>query len=101
MEAKTHECSQAVTLNTICLKLDGIERSIVKIEEFQENYAAQIEQLRLNSAKYPSPEEVKDYIKKVDTHETRLADTGKLLWVAITGVVGALIILARDLLVAR
>lgn len=88
--AQYHECSQAVTLNTICLKLETIEKSIIKIEEFQDNYTVQIEQIRLNSAKYPSPEKVSVAMDKVKTHDTYFAIGGAalvaawgfLLWIA-------------------
>lgn len=85
-----HECSQAVTLNTICLKLENIEKSIIKIEKFQDSYAEQIEDIRLNSAKYPSPAAVGIAMDKIKTHDTYfaigasalVAAWGFLLWIA-------------------
>jgi len=90
MSDEDHECSQRVTLNTICIKLESIEKSIVKIEAFQVNYAEQIEQIRLNSAKYPTPEAVSGAMDKVKTHDTYFALGGAglitawgfILWIA-------------------
>jgi hypothetical protein len=90
MEGNDHECSQALTLNTICLKLDGIQKDITKIQEFQETYSLQIEQIRLNSAKYPSPESVGTAMDKIKVHDTYFAIGGAglvaawgfLLWIA-------------------
>lgn len=90
MNDEDHECSQKVTLNTICIKLENIEKSIVKIEQFQTNYAEQIDAVKLNSAKYPSPDAVGTAMDKIKTHDTYfaiggsalLAAWGFILWIA-------------------
>ncbi len=82
MADEDHECSQRITLNTICIKLDNIEKCIVKIEEFQDAYMTQIEAIRLNSARYPSPETVSTALDKVKTHDTYFAIGGVALMAA-------------------
>ena len=74
-----HPCSQELTLNTICIKLENIEKCIVKIEAFQSNYAEQIETVRLNSARYPSPEAVDDAMDRIKRHDTYFAIGGAAL----------------------
>ena len=82
MVDEDHECSQKITLNTICIKLENIEKSIIKIETFQTNYAEQIEAMRLNSAKYPSPDSVSTAMDKIKTHDTYFAIGGTALLAA-------------------
>lgn len=82
MADEDHECSQKVTLNTICIKLESIEKSITKIEQFQINYAEQIETIRLNSAKYPTPEAVANAMDTVKLHKTYFAIGGTALFAA-------------------
>jgi tetrahydromethanopterin S-methyltransferase subunit B len=97
MNDEEHECSQRITLNTICIKLENIEKVITKIEAFQTNYAEQIEAVRLNSAKYPSPESVSTAMDKVKNHDTYfaiggtglVAAWGLLLWVVDKFWIGA------------
>ena len=71
-----HECSQSTTLATICEKLEGIVRDIKEIKENQKEYMSeqregrdQMNQADIDRAKYPSPEVVNGYIKKVDAHD--------------------------------
>jgi hypothetical protein len=82
MDEDGHECSQKITLNTICIKLENIEKSIIKIEEFQTNYGNQIEEIRLNSARYPKPEAVLIAMDKVKMYDTYFAIGGTALLVA-------------------
>jgi hypothetical protein len=79
-----HVCTQELTLNTICIKLENIESSIVKIEQFQTNYATQIETMRLNSARYPTPEAVSTCMDKVKLHDAFFAIGGTAL-IAVWG----------------
>lgn len=81
-----HECAQERVLTTICVKLENIEISMAKIEKFQENYAKEIESIKLNSAHYPKPDTVNEYLKKVDAHETRLSDIGRMMWIFAAGI---------------
>jgi hypothetical protein len=74
-----HICSQAVTLNTICLTLDNIEKSLAKVENKQDEYLREIQEIRERDARYPSPEEVTVVIKKVESHETLFKITGATL----------------------
>lgn len=81
-KAENHRCSQEVTLNTMCIKLENIEKSIAKIEEFQRTYAEQIEAIRLTFAKYPSSDVVGITMDKVKLHETYFALGGTALFAA-------------------
>jgi len=113
MEGKpSHECGQGVTMSRICNKVENIENIIaemketqkedmIEIRESQRKFMDKLEAMALNSAKYPSPEEVKDYIKKIDTHETRIADTGKMVWITITALVGMIVIFLREYITTR
>lgn len=82
MSDEDHECSQRITLNTICIKLENIEKVIAKIEVFQINYADQIEAMRLNSAQYPKPEAVSTAMDTIKTHNTYFAIGGTALLAA-------------------
>lgn len=78
-----HICSQAVTLNTICLKLENIEVCIEKMEKKQDTYLQEIRDIRERDAQYPSPEEAKAAIDMAKNHDTyiKMAGTGLiLLW---------------------
>ena len=83
---ENHECSQKVTLNTICIKLENIEKTIIEIKDFQTKFderldlhRQEVEAIRLNSAKYPTPKEVKDAMDKVNRHDLLFALLGSAI----------------------
>lgn len=102
-----HKCSQGVTMSTICNKIENIEKIITEMKEAQKEdmieirvsqkeFMLEMQSVRLNSAKYPDPDVVNEYIKKVDTHETRIGDTGKMIWIIIGGLVTTVIVVIRE-----
>jgi len=85
-----HDCSQEPILATICEKLVNIEKAIREIKNLQKEYMdeqkEQREQLNkadIERAKYPSPETVNGYLKKVDAHDIYFAILSVIMGILI------------------
>lgn len=90
-----HECSQGSTLATICEKLEGIVRDIKEIKENQKTYINEqkeqretLNQADIDRAKYPSPEVVNGYIKRVDAHDIYFGIMAVAICALITLMIG-------------
>ena len=84
-----HECNQEVTLNTICIKLTDIEKSISKIESTQTVFIERLETLTIRDAQRPTPKEIKEVCEMVKQHDTYLKLIGGTLvlaWGFITAI---------------
>jgi hypothetical protein len=69
MVDKVHDCSQGTTLEIICRQLNSIEEEIKEIKNDQKEYLEKVQQIEIDRAKYPSPDTVGKYMKKVDAHD--------------------------------
>jgi hypothetical protein len=80
--SQNHVCTQEVTLNTICLKLEAIEITVAEIRRDQTEYLKEIQAIRIMEARYPTPEEFDARGKTIDRHDTLFKITGSALVVA-------------------
>jgi hypothetical protein len=77
--AESHRCSQEVTLNTICIALENIEKVIAEIRKDQSEYLKEIQAVRIMEASYPTPEEFKDRGITIERHDVYFKIVGSAL----------------------
>lgn len=97
--AEPHECSQGATLATICEQLNGIVRDIKDIKadnktylEDQKALQERVNQANIERAKYPSPETVTDYIRKIERHDVYFFVMGSVLTLLAMAVGGPIVL---------
>jgi hypothetical protein len=86
MTEERHDCSQGATLATICAQLKNIEDDIKEMKETQKRYLEDqklafdlINAANINRARYPPPDDVARYFKRVDAHDIYFAIMGVCL----------------------
>ena len=92
-EKQNRDCRQGVTMSIICSKLESIEKTISEMKENQKEdmteirltqieFRKRIEDIALNSARYPTPEAVSTAMDKVKLHDAFFAVGGSALIIA-------------------
>lgn len=73
VETEDRAHAQSVSLAVLNEKLDHIDDDIQEIRKYQTIFVQSLDVIRMNEARYPSPEEVAQAIRKIERHETYFA----------------------------
>ena len=85
-----HICSQEKTLGIILEKLENIESGLKEVRADQKTYVKACTDAAIERAKYPPPDEVKEYLKAVDTHNIYFGIIGVVILASVSWLSGVL-----------